>query len=92
MMDVMPSYFEKSDAFFKAILDAHAEKEFVAMMSARADKVARDICLATEDRITDILKGQLSICYELADGVRQALTAREEKANSEREGGPLDEP
>jgi len=90
--DMISSYFEASEAFFKALIDAHCEKEFLKTMQVRADKIARDLCLATDEHVTDILKGQLSICYELADGTAQALKARSENANSEDAGGYPDAP
>ena len=79
-------YISKSDGFFRALIKARCDGRFVEALEERADRISRDLCVQTDQHVTDILKGQLSICYELIDGVERATLALEDEAKSEGAG------
>ena len=79
------SFFDASSEFFKDLIDSKNDEKFVNAVKMRVDKIAREICLATDENVTNILKGQLSICYELIDGTAQANESRLDQAKSGRD-------
>ena len=86
MFEDFEKYISASDDFFRALIKARCDRQFVATLEERAERISRDICVQTDQHVTDILKGQLSICYELIDGVERATLALEDEAKSKGEG------
>lgn len=86
IFDGFEKYISTSDDFFRSLIKSRCDEQFVNTLEERVERISRDICIQTDQHITDILKGQLSICYELIDGVERATLALEDEAKSKNAG------
>jgi len=82
----MNDYVQSTERLFKSLKDRDALKEFCNAMRQRAMLVSRNIVSADDDNTMHALRGQLSICFELADGAESALEAEKAKANADSAG------
>lgn len=84
-------YAQTADGLMNLMARMDALNEFRAMMLARAEVAARDIIRMGLDEPTfGELRGQISICYELADKAEKALEAQRAQANAQNaEGFPI---
>ena len=75
---------------YRTLIECDKAYEFIAAMQKRAELTTRQLpSLPTANR--DMATGQISICYELADGAKAALDAaiseaKERAANTTRKG------
>lgn len=75
---------------YRTLIECDKAYEFIAAMKKRAELTTRQLpSLPTANR--DMATGQISICYELADGAKAALDAaiseaKERAANKIRKG------
>ena len=75
---------------YRTLIECDKAYEFIAAMQKRAELTTRQLpSLPTANR--DMATGQISICYELADGAKSALDAaiseaKERAANKIRKG------
>ena len=75
---------------YRTLIECDKADEFIAAMQKRAELTTRQLpSLPTANR--DMATGQISICYELADGAKAALDAaiseaKERAANKIRKG------
>lgn len=75
---------------YRSLIENDRAYEFIAAMQKRAELTTRQLpSLPTANR--DMATGQISICYELADGAKTALDAaiseaKERAANKIRKG------
>ena len=75
---------------YRALIECERAYEFIAAMQKRAELTTRTLP-ATPVANRDMAVGQISICYELADGAKSALDAaiseaKERAANGTRKG------
>ncbi len=59
---------------FRALIECDRAQEFIYAMQRRAEAVTRSFATTPPDN-RDMAMGQISICYELADGAKAALDA-----------------
>lgn len=77
---------------YRTLIENDKAYEFIAAMKKRAELTTRQLpSLPVANR--DMATGQISICYELADGAKAALEAaiseaKEREANRIRKGDP----
>lgn len=81
------NYADVMEKVYKALGQAGVLKDFRRAMLCRAECTARDLIHVhdIDDRTTPCLRGQLSICFELADGAKDALENAKGDANSSNE-------
>ena len=62
--------------------DPGRAEQFIDLMKKRAEIAAR-VFVRTPPEYRDMAAGQISICYEMADGVKAALAAKPSFATEE---------
>lgn len=76
------SYGDIANEFFKFLVERNLVEKFCDMLNKRASLTARDMIGVNDPNLMFAIKGQISICYELVDGVMAALEAEKAKANA----------
>lgn len=87
MMDPSNRYGELMSEVYAALTKADAVKKFRYALMARAEAASRDLTVTTDARVVDLLRGQISICFELADGAQSAQESAEARARAAAEDG-----
>lgn len=84
---MISKYSNLMEVVYKSLGKAGTLKEFRRAMMCRAEWVSRELIQVPEsDERTNIaLRGALAICFELADGAKDALENAKEEANSSSE-------
>ena len=78
----MNEYVNALDNLFKCLKDTDSLKAFRLAMLTRAEEIARQQTGVNDDKVLHALRGQLTICFELADGATNALEADKASANA----------
>lgn len=83
-MTCLTKYTTAMESVFDKLRKADALKDFRKAMMSRAEWISRDLTSIpdTDDRVSLVLRGALTICFELADGAKSALEGGNEEANS----------
>lgn len=82
MKELENSVSEIMEEFFYVVAATGRAEKFIEAMKKRAEIATRSVLhLAPEFR--DMAMGQISICYELADGAKSALAAKSSLATEE---------
>lgn len=72
--DISRRLKEVSDEVFQILQITGHAKKFAEMMRLRAELTARSYAMTPKEN-REMAMGQISICYELADGATSALSA-----------------
>ena len=89
MNEELDKFKAASKALFQFLVEHDLVGVFCELMKSRAECAARDTLETNDANIVFTLKGQISICYELVDGAREALAAKRASANDPEANGPL---
>lgn len=76
-------YSELMKSVYTKLKKAEVLTEFRKAMMCRAEWISRELTTVPneDDRTSLVLRGELAICFELADGAKSALEEGKEEAN-----------
>lgn len=82
-MSAINKYTDLMEKVYKALDKAEVLKDFRRALLCRAEWASRDLSIVTEndDRSSIYLRGQIGLCFELADGAKDALERKNGEAN-----------
>lgn len=84
-------YGEMAEEFFRTIAEKRLDAMVSELLKKRVDRSVRELMLTPDRDVSNILKGQISICYELADGITRARAELKSEAKDEGSARPPEE-
>lgn len=85
---MMQAYEAKKTELFKKLMANNGLEDFRGMLADLANETARELTNITlEPYMVEMLRGQLSICYKIAEDADAALSAHKAEAKAQMEGG-----